>query len=222
MAVSEKFAQIITKSLVSLGISQREAAKRTGISPGYISNMCLGQIPGMAKLLPFASGLQIDPQPLLEIAGYSELTSFTPGRDDKTNTKIPIIGSAPGGNWRIAAAHADNYYEVPPHLADDTDYILTMVGDSMWPFLMPGDAIGIREQTHASSGQIIIARLGEEITVKKWQIENNEFWLIPFNPTHKPISVKNNTPDFSIVGIVIWSTHIWEQSSKKINNNKKV
>lgn len=220
MAVSEKFAQIIQQSLVSLGISQREAAKRTGISPGYISNMCLGQVPGMAKLLQFASGLQIDPQPLLDIAGYTEINSFTPGRDDNNSVKIPLIGTAPGGNWRLAVAHADNYHEVPPHLADNTDYSLTMVGDSMWPYLMPGDAIGIREQTTARSGQIIIARLGDEITVKKWQIENNEYWLVPFNPTYKPIQVKKNTPDFSIIGIVVWSTHIWDQSIQQKNKTK--
>ncbi len=211
MAVSEKFSQIIQKSLLSLGISQREAAKRSGISPGYISNMCLGQIPGMAKLLQFASGLQIDPQPLLEAAGYTEKNSFTPGRDDTDNIKVPVIGAAPGGNWRLAVAHADSYHEIPPNLAADTDYCLTMVGDSMWPYLMPGDAIGIREQTTAKSGQIIVARLGDEITVKKWQFENNEYWLIPFNPMHKPIQIKQHTPDFAIIGIVVWSTHVWDQ-----------
>ncbi|MEI6521672.1 MAG: LexA family transcriptional regulator, partial [bacterium] len=200
MAVSEKFAQLISASLISLGISQREAAKRSGISPGYISNMCLGQVPGMAKLLQFASGLQIDPQPLLAAAGYTELNSFTPGRGDENAIKVPVIGAAPGGNWRLAAAHADNYHEVPPGLADNTDYSLTMVGDSMWPYLMPGDVIGIREQSHAASGQIVIARLGEEVTVKKWQIENNEYWLVPFNPIYKPINVKQNTPDFAIIG----------------------
>jgi SOS-response transcriptional repressor LexA len=215
MALSEKFAQIITRTIISLGISQREAAKRSGISPGYISNMCLGQIPGMAKLLQFASGLQIDPQPLLDAAGYTESNSFTPGRGDTKNTIVPVIGAAPGGNWRLAAAHADNFHEIPPNLADNTDYSLTMVGDSMWPYLMPGDVIGIKEQNHAVTGQIVIARLGEEITVKKWHIENNEFWLVPFNPVYKPINVKQNTPDFAIIGIVVWSTHIWDQKYSK-------
>ena len=170
MPVSPKFAHEVTATLVRLGISQREAAKRSRISPGYVSNMCLGQVPSMAKILQFAAGLEIEPTALLEAAGYPAVT--LPGQPEPPapvrafeapDVLVPLLGEVRGGDWRLAGENASEQFPIHHAYAAVTDFCLRVVGDSMWPHLQPGDIVGVKAQTTAASGQVVIARLGEEI-----------------------------------------------------------
>jgi SOS-response transcriptional repressor LexA len=223
MAVSRVFAKEVNATLARLGISQREAAKRSRISPGYISNMCLGQVPSLGKLLQFISGLDIDPEPLLQSAGYPQISlpGQTPPhpvvRPFETSTcTVPLLGEVPGGNWRLAAQETTESYPVHQVYRDLTNFCLRIVGDSMWPHLQDGDVVGVKAQSTADQGQVIVARLGEEVTVKRLICERGEWMLAPFNPVYQPIHIDFDSPDFAILGVVAWHTHDWLLSDDRV------
>lgn len=216
MPVSQRFAKEVTATLVQLGISQREAAKRTHISPGYISNMCLGQVPSLGKLLQFVSGLGINAAPLIAAAGYPAVS--LPGQTtaqpvvrafEEPTCEVPLLGEVPGGNWRLAAQEASQHYPIHQAYRDVTDFCLRVVGDSMWPHLQPGDIVGVRAQSTADAGQLVVARLGDEVTVKCLHQERNRWVLSPFNPYYQPIPIDFDNPEFAVIGVVAWHTHDW-------------
>jgi SOS-response transcriptional repressor LexA len=215
MPVSTLFAREITLALVRLGISQREAAKRTRISPGYISNMCLGQVPSLGKLLQFVSALGLEPGPLMEAAGYPQValsgqeTSELTVRSFEPNASVPVLGLVPGGDWRLAARESTEHYPIHQAYEQITDFCVRVVGESMWPHLQPGDIVGVKAQRTADSGQLVVARFGDEVTIKCWRYERGGWLLAPFNPLYQPITVDMADEDFALLGIVAWHTHDW-------------
>ena len=196
MSVSGFFAKEMSATLARLGISQREAARRTGISPGYLSNMCLGKVPGMGKLLQFTGGLHIDPDPLLAAAGY------------------------PQASLQPAGGHAAEDYPIHPAYREITDFCLRVVGNSMWPHLQDGDIVGVKAQPVADSGQVVVARLGDEVTVRRLSLQQGVWQLEPFNAEFKPIPVDLGNPDFVILGIVAWHSHDWLADVKNTGKRK--
>lgn len=216
MPVSREFGREVTATLIRLGISQREAAKRTRISPGYISNMCLGQTPSMGKLLQFTGSLGIDPAALLVAANYppmqqvSGLPRPVPAQQFSTTfAQAPLLGEVPGGNWRLATLAATESFPVAQEFAARTDFTLNVVGDSMWPHLLPGDVVGVRGQESADNGQVVVARLGDEVTIKCLAREADRLVLMPFNPKYQPLQIAIGDPEFAIIGVVLWHIHSW-------------
>jgi transcriptional regulator with XRE-family HTH domain len=127
MPTSPHFAKAITAVLVRLAISQREAAKRTRISPGYISNMCLGQVPSLGKLLQFANSLTVDPEPLLAAAGYAPTALSNPTAAEP-NAGVPLFTNDAGIRWPMDAREARERYAVPPAFQAMTDFCVRVVG----------------------------------------------------------------------------------------------
>ncbi|MEI7832049.1 MAG: LexA family transcriptional regulator [bacterium] len=228
MAVSREFGREVTTTLIRLGISQREAAKRTRISPGYISNMCLGQTPSMGKLLQFTGALGIDPTALLAAANYppmQQVTGLAPeaaARQFSTSfATSPLLGEVPGGNWRLATMAATESFPVAQEFAERTDFTLNVVGDSMWPHLLPGDVVGVRGQDSADSGQVVVARLGDEVTIKCLARDADRLVLMPFNPKYQPIPIAAGDPEFAIIGVVLWHIHSWVKPDATVTRGVK-
>jgi repressor LexA len=81
------------------------------------------------------------------------------------------------------------------------DYLLKVKGDSMRDDgILDGDLIGVHRQSTASSGQIVVARIDEEITVKRLKIGKDRIQLLPRNPDYAPIEVRPDQ-DFAIEGL---------------------
>ena len=81
------------------------------------------------------------------------------------------------------------------------DYLLKVKGDSMRDDgILDGDLIGVHRQSTASSGQIVVARIDEEITVKRLKIGKDRIQLLPRNPDYAPIEVHPDQ-DFAIEGL---------------------
>jgi repressor LexA len=81
------------------------------------------------------------------------------------------------------------------------DYLLKVKGDSMRDEgILHGDLIGVHRTTDARSGQIVVARIDEEITVKLLKIGKDGIRLLPRNPDYAPIVVKPDQ-DFAIEGL---------------------
>jgi repressor LexA len=73
----------------------------------------------------------------------------------------------------------------------------------MAPFILEGDLVLVRSQTSADSGDIVVALLEDEATVKRFYRENRHIVLRPDNPGWEILRIKKSTPGFRIVGRVI-------------------
>ncbi|WP_341519905.1 transcriptional repressor LexA [Pseudomonas sp. G.S.17] len=81
------------------------------------------------------------------------------------------------------------------------DYLLRVQGDSMIEDgILDGDLVGVHRSSEAQDGQIVVARLDGEVTIKRLQTGHNQFLLLPRNPAYAPIVVEPHQ-DFAIEGV---------------------
>jgi len=81
------------------------------------------------------------------------------------------------------------------------DYLLRVQGDSMIEDgILDGDLVGVHRSSEAHDGQIVVARLDGEVTIKRLQTGQNQFLLLPRNPAYAPIVVEPHQ-DFAIEGV---------------------
>jgi repressor LexA len=81
------------------------------------------------------------------------------------------------------------------------DYLLRVQGDSMIEDgILDGDLVGVHRSSEAHDGQIVVARLDGEVTIKRLQTGLNQFLLLPRNPAYAPIVVEPHQ-DFAIEGV---------------------
>jgi len=102
---------------------------------------------------------------------------------------VPIIGLVTAGQPILAVENIEGYL---PWEADDDCFALRVRGDSMIEAgILDGDTVVVRQQPTAEHGQIVVALLGEEATVKRLHRMNGEIWLMPENPAYQPINADN-------------------------------
>lgn len=117
---------------------------------------------------------------------------------------LPIIGRVAAGSPILAAEHIEREISVEPDLFTQTpDYLLRVQGYSMRDVgILDGDLLAVKKTPEARSGQIVVARLGDEVTVKRLSRQPNRIELLPENPDFHPIVV-TSADDFSIEGIAV-------------------
>lgn len=117
---------------------------------------------------------------------------------------LPIIGRVAAGNPILAAEHIEREIGVEPALFSQApDYLLRVRGLSMRDAgILDGDLLAVKKATDARNGQIVVARLGDEVTVKRLQRTANGLSLLPENPDYEPIIVRASD-DFSLEGIAV-------------------
>lgn len=117
---------------------------------------------------------------------------------------LPLVGRVAAGYPILASEHVEREVGVDPELfAQRPDFLLKVQGLSMRDAgILDGDLLAVRKAPEARQGQIIVARLGEEVTVKRLHRNAGRIQLLPENPDFEPINV---TPDidFAIEGIAV-------------------
>ena len=111
---------------------------------------------------------------------------------DKTDTDaipVPIVGCVTAGLPILATENVDEYIPLPPAmLGEGEHYILKVSGESMIDAgIMDGDYVVVRKQETAHNGEIVVAMLDDQATVKRYYKENGLFRLQPENPEMEPI-----------------------------------
>lgn len=102
---------------------------------------------------------------------------------------IPILGVVTAGLPILAYENIEGYL---PWEGDPECFALRVRGDSMINAgIYDGDKVIVRPQQTADNGQIVVALLGEEATVKRLQRKNDSVWLMPENPAYSPIDGKD-------------------------------
>ncbi|KAF1721985.1 transcriptional repressor LexA [Pseudoxanthomonas wuyuanensis] len=121
---------------------------------------------------------------------------------DDTALRLPILGRvAAGAPIGADADHHDYVMLDRAFFAPAPDYLLRVKGDSMRDEgIFDGDLIGVHRTGDARSGQIVVARIDDEITVKLLKIGKDRIRLLPRNPDYAPIEVLPDQ-DFAIEGL---------------------
>jgi repressor LexA len=108
-------------------------------------------------------------------------------RNDRA-TLLPLVGEVAAGAPVVAEDRIDDYVAIPDQLASDSDFILTVRGESMINAgILPGDFVVVRKQQDARNGEIIVALVDDEgATVKRFFKENGRVRLQPENDEMEP------------------------------------
>ncbi len=117
---------------------------------------------------------------------------------------LPLIGRVSAGSPILAQEHVDQTYTVEGGLfQQQPDYLLKVRGMSMRDVgIMDGDLLAVKSTREARNGQIIVARLGDDVTVKRLQRTQDGIELLAENPDYLPIVVQPGEP-FEIEGIAV-------------------
>lgn len=118
--------------------------------------------------------------------------------------KIPIIGRVAAGSPIMAEENLEGSIVIDPgFLKKDADsFALKVKGDSMIEAgIFEGDLVIISPKANAVNGDIIVARVDDEVTVKIYENKNNQIKLVPQNKLYQPIVIEEKN-EFSIVGKV--------------------
>src|ERR687897_1026685 len=114
---------------------------------------------------------------------------------------VPLVGNVAAGEPILAEENIEDYYEVPSMIGcENGDYILQVRGDSMKDAgILEDDFVVVRPADEAKNGEIVVALLGEEATVKRYFRERDTIRLQPENKAHKPIRSR----DVEVLGRVV-------------------
>lgn len=119
---------------------------------------------------------------------------------------LPIIGRVAAGSPILAQQHIERYADVPPHMfAPHADFLLRVRGDSMIEAgIFNDDLVAVKNMKTANNGEIVVARIDDEVTVKRFQKNKNEILLIAENINYQPIRVSaRSCEEFAIEGLVV-------------------
>lgn len=118
---------------------------------------------------------------------------------------LPVVGRVAAGNPILAQEHVEDHYPMDPGLFHPrADYLLRVHGLSMRDAgILDGDLLAVHRSPEAANGQVVVARLEDEVTVKRFQRDGHEVRLLPENPEFKPIIVDLRQQAIEIEGIAV-------------------
>ena len=116
---------------------------------------------------------------------------------------VPVIGEVAAGNPILATEHIEDYYPLPPRLfSPKADYLLRVRGMSMRDAgILNRDLLAVHRSQEAINGQIVVARLGDEVTVKQFRRRGNVVTLLPKNPDFTAVRIDLRQQSLVIEGI---------------------
>ncbi|MCH4563582.1 MULTISPECIES: transcriptional repressor LexA [Halomonas] len=148
---------------------------------------------GVIRMIPGTSrGIRLPAQEPEAVEGE---TAATQG--------LPIIGEVAAGSPILAAEHIDRYCPLPPeYFTPRADYLLKVRGLSMKDVgILEGDLLAVHRTDRVRDGQIVVARLEDEVTVKRFHRHGHRVTLAAENPDFPPIEVDLRQHELEIEGI---------------------
>ena len=119
--------------------------------------------------------------------------------------ELPVIGRVAAGSPILAEEHVQGRYQLDPNLfTPRADYLLRVRGMSMRDAgIMEGDLLAVHRTQEARTGQVVVARLADEVTVKRFRRRGHAVQLLPENPDFEPIEVDMRSEPLVIEGIAV-------------------
>lgn len=120
---------------------------------------------------------------------------------DNATSGLPLIGSVAAGGPIVAEQNIEEYIDVPRIAGGDAaDFVLSVRGDSMEKAgILDGDFVVVKSQQTARDGEIVVALIENEATVKRFFKESDHIRLEPENDSYEPI----RSPDAAVIGSVV-------------------
>ena len=118
---------------------------------------------------------------------------------------LPLVGQVAAGQPILAEQHIEAHYRVDPQIfASKPHYLLRVRGMSMKDVgILDGDLVAVHRTPEVRNRQIVVARLEDEVTVKRYRQEGHWVWLLPENPDFAPIRVDLRQQPLTIEGVVV-------------------
>ena len=136
-------------------------------------------------------------QLMLAIPGLSQLA-------------LPLVGRVAAGSPILAQEHVEATYNVDPAMfSAKPDFLLKVRGWSMRDAgIMDGDLLAVKKVDTAKNGQIVVARIGDDVTVKRYRKTGSQIELLPENPDFKIIKV-DPEDEFALEGLAVGLMRSW-------------
>jgi repressor LexA len=118
---------------------------------------------------------------------------------------LPLVGRVAAGQPILAQEHIEAHYQIDPSLFHPKPhYLLKVQGMSMKNAgILDGDLVAVHRTPEVRNRQIVVARLEDEVTVKRYRQDGSIVWLLPENADFEPISVDLRESSMMIEGVVV-------------------
>ena len=187
----EQVLDVIRESMVEQGFppTRAEIAAALGFKSINAAEVHLKALArkGYIELLPGASrGIRL--------AGEAEVEQG-----------LPLVGRVAAGSPILATEHVEQHYKMDENLfKPKPDYLLRVRGMSMRDAgILEGDLLAIHRTTQVENGQIVVARIDDEVTVKRFERTGSHVRLLAENPEYEPIEIDTTRESLDIEGIAV-------------------
>ena len=206
-ARQEQILRLIEEAIENTGAppTRAEIAKQLGFKSANAAEEHLQALArkGAIDLVSGTSrGIRLKKRPVSAASVLSKVGAAI--SDSLQEIMLPLIGRVAAGSPILAVEHVQRTYAVAPELFEQKpDYLLKVKGMSMRDVgILDGDLLAVRATKEAQNGQIVVARLGDEVTVKRFQRNKHLIELHAENPDFRTIVVQ---PDdaFAIEGLAV-------------------
>jgi len=118
---------------------------------------------------------------------------------------LPVVGRVAAGSPILAQEHIERHVQIDAALFNPrADYLLKVRGMSMKDIgILDGDLLAVHRSAEARAGQVVVARIGDEVTVKRFKKRGHTVQLLPENPDFEPIEVDLTRQELVIEGIAV-------------------
>ena len=118
---------------------------------------------------------------------------------------LPVVGRVAAGAPILAEENVQARYQVDPNMfTPRADYLLKVKGLSMRDIgILDGDLLAVHKTTEARTGQVVVARISDEVTVKRLRRRGHSVQLLAENPEFEPIELDLRTDELAIEGIAV-------------------
>jgi repressor LexA len=118
---------------------------------------------------------------------------------------LPVVGRVAAGEPMLAEQHIEDYYPLDPATFHPrADYLLRVRGDSMRDIgIREGDLLAVHRTRHAGNGQVMVVRLDDDVTVKRFRQRGAIVHLLPENSDYEPIRVDLREQSLVIEGLAV-------------------
>ena len=134
----------------------------------------------------------------------SRLKQFSLPLQSLAQLVLPLVGRVAAGSPILAQEHIEHTYHLERSMFQrQPDYLLKVRGMSMRDAgILDGDLLAVQQAKEAKNGQIVVARIGDEVTVKRFRRSKNQIELLPENPDFKVIVIEPGEP-FELEGLAV-------------------
>ncbi len=126
-------------------------------------------------------------------------------KTNNKNVELPIVGQVAAGQPILAIEHVESYISLDPFLFEKkADYLLRVKGESMLNSgIRDNDLLVVHATKVIRNNQIVVARLNDEVTVKRFKKAGSKIYLMPENDNFDRIEINSKTEEFTIEGLGI-------------------